>query len=89
MSTVKTTKTRVLLKTGTTSDWNAAAFNSHFVPLLGEVCIYMDRIPVYKENGELDYYIPGIKIGDGLSQIDELPFVGDEYISTEEIDSLF
>lgn len=82
----KTIKSRVLLKTGTISDWNIAAENSNFTPLPGEVCVYTDRYPVYKENGtEIDYYVPGIKIGNGSTNIRELPFVEDESISNSEV----
>ena len=82
-------KSRVLLKTGTCADWYAAAQNSNFIPLRGEVCIYMDRFPVYKEGtSDVDYYVPGIKIGDGNLNIEELPFVEDEAISDEEIERI-
>lgn len=83
----KTLKTRILLKTGTKEDWEKA---TNFSPLLGEVCIYTDRTPVYKEDGiTIDYYIPGIKIGDGETNINDLLFINDEYITNAEIDDLF
>lgn len=88
MST-QTIKSRVLLKTGTCADWYAAAQNSNFTPLRGEVCIYMDRFPIYKEGtSDVDYYVPGIKIGDGNLNIEELPFVEEEAISNEEIERI-
>jgi hypothetical protein len=77
---------RVLLKTGTTSDWDKAAQNN-FKPLAGEVCIYLDRFK-REENGD-QIEVPGIKIGDGSSTIGELPFIGDEYITDEQINKIF
>ena len=80
-----TVKSRVLLKTGTTSDWQKAAENN-FTPLAGEVCIYLDRFTREEDGVQID--VPGIKIGDGSSTIEELPFIGDEYITNEQIDEL-
>ena len=88
---IQTVKTRILLKTATTSEWNSDE-NKNFIPLLGEACIYLDRIPMYNEENTTkenpDYYIPGIKIGDGETTIELLPFVSDEYILNEEIDEI-
>ena len=78
----KTLKTRILLKTDTTTNWEKAA--NSFIPRAGEVCVYSDRFQL--EDGT---YVPGIKVGDGSSYINELEFIGEEYISEEEIDSLF
>lgn len=78
----KTLKTRILLKTDTTANWEKAA--NSFIPRAGEVCVYSDRFQL--EDGT---YVPGIKVGDGSSYINELEFIGEEYISEEEIDSLF
>ena len=77
----KTLKTRILLKTDTTSNWEKAA--NSFIPKEGEVCIYSDRLQL--EDGT---YVPGIKVGDGSSYINELEFMGEEYITNEEIDTL-
>lgn len=86
---IKAVKSRVLLKTGTTSDWNLAAENSNFTPLKGEMCIYTDRIPIYEEDlTNPSYYIPGIKIGDGKTNIRYLPFITDDYISNQQIDEI-
>ena len=85
----KTIKSRVLLKTGTTYEWNIAAENSNFTPLSGEVCVYTDRIPIYNEEGtQIEHYIPGIKIGNGITNIRELPFVEDESISNSKINEI-
>lgn len=78
----KTLKTRILLKTDTTANWEKAA--NSFIPKEGEVCIYSDRFQL--EDGT---YVPGIKVGDGSSYINELEFMGDDYISNEEIDEIF
>lgn len=77
----KTLKTRILLKTDTTANWEKAA--NSFIPKEGEVCIYSDRFQL--EDGT---YVPGIKVGDGSSYINELEFMGDDYISNEEIDEI-
>ena len=83
---MSTIKARILLKTGNTAQWKS---NNTFVPLLGEACVYLDRIPIYKKDTDiLDYYIPGIKIGNGKNTIEELPFIGDEIILQEQIESL-
>ena len=75
-----TIKSRILLKTGTKSDWEQAI---NFSPLPGEVCVYTDRFQT-EVNGEL-VWVPGIKIGDGGTNINDLPFIGDEYITDEDI----
>lgn len=47
----------------------------NFIPYKGEICIYSDG--------------PQMKIGDGETKINDLPFVINELISEEEIRSLF
>lgn len=83
----KTLKTRILLKTDLTENWEKA--NDSFIPKRGEVCIYLDRIKTDEldENGE-SIFIPGIKVGDGSSYINELEFIGEIYITTEEIEEM-
>lgn len=76
-----TIKSRILLKTDTTVNWDKAA--NSFKPKEGEVCIYSDRILL--DDGS---YIPGIKVGDGTSYINELEFMSDDYISFGEIDKI-
>ena len=75
-----TIKSRILLKTDTTANWEKA---TNFIPKEGEVCIYLDRFQL--DDGT---YVPGIKVGDGTSYISELEFMGDEYISNEDIDEI-
>ena len=82
----KTFKTRILLKTDTKANWEKAA--GSFIPKAGEVCIYSDRIQTTNDAGET-VYIPGVKVGDGTSYIDELEFMGDDYITSEDIDAIF
>ena len=76
-----TIKSRILLKTDTTENWEKA---TNFIPKKGEICIYSDRFQL--KDGS---YVPDIKVGDGTSYINELEFIGNEYISNKEIDSLF
>ena len=74
-----TTKTRILLKTDTSANWEKAAKATNpFIPKLGEICIYSDRFQL--EDGT---WVPGIKVGDGSSNIEELEFMGEEYISED------
>lgn len=66
-------KTRIKLKRDTTANWNAA---HGFVPLEGEIIIYLDGRKIEK-NGEL-VNMPTIKIGDGKAYVQDLPFVDDD-----------
>ena len=56
-----TIKTRIQHKNGSASDWSQA---TNFVPLKGELIIYNDATT------------PKIKIGDGTTLVENLPFVG-------------
>ena len=47
----------------------------NFIPKKGEICIYSD--------------IPSLKVGDGETYINDLPFIEDELITEEEIRDLF
>ena len=69
-----TVNTRIKLKRDTTANWNAAR---GFRPLAGEVIIYTDyQSYSTEEYGEtVTKYIPGIKIGDGSTYVQDLPFV--------------
>lgn len=66
-------KSRIKLKRDTTANWNAAL---GFIPLEGEVIIYLDGRQIEK-NGEL-VNMPTIKIGDGKAYVQDLPFVDDD-----------
>lgn len=77
-------KARLLMKTDTTSNWDKA---TTFKPLLGEICIYSDRIVTYDSSNN-PIYTPGIKIGDNKTFVKDLPFVNDEYLTDAEIDEI-
>lgn len=60
----KTIKTRIINKHAKESDWNKAI---NFIPLLGEFIIY---------DPDETYWSARIKIGDGVSNVNDLPFIG-------------
>lgn len=66
-------KTRIKLKRDTTANWNAAL---GFVPLEGELIIYLDGRQIEKDGQTVD--LPTIKIGDGKAYVQDLPFVDDD-----------
>ena len=78
--------TRIKLKRDTTANWNNAR---GFIPLAGEVIIYTDyRILTKEVNGEERHVpIPGIKIGDGLAYVQDLPFA-DDAVRSELLDHI-
>lgn len=63
----KTIKTRIINKHATESDWVKAI---NFVPLLGEFIIY---------DPDDTYFGARFKIGDGVSNVNDLPFVGESF----------
>lgn len=65
----KILKTRIKMKTGTTSEWELA---TNFVPLKGEIIIYDDG------NGAP----PKFKVGDGVTLVGNLPFATTSTISS-------
>ena len=66
---------RILLKTDLIENWE----NSTFSPLLGELCVYLNN----------QNTVAGIKIGNSIQKASLLPFIRDEYISANQINSLF
>ena len=76
-----TVNTRIQLKRDTTQHWGEAR---GFVPLAGEVIIYTDYKNYQKEvNGQIKtVLIPAIKIGDGKTYVQDLPFVNEELRDT-------
>lgn len=72
-----TINTRVKLKRDTTQRWNNAR---GFIPLEGEIIIYSDYTSVEKEmDGETTtVLVPGLKVGDGRTYVQDLPFIDDE-----------
>lgn len=69
-----TVNTRIQFKRDTTQHWNEAR---GFIPLEGEVIVYNDYKQIQKEiDGELkNVYIPGVKVGDGQTYVQDLPFI--------------
>lgn len=89
MEIIKPIKTRMLFKSDTTKNWEPENIDSEnlFIPLIGELCIYTNRIDTgNKNNNNNPIYVSGIKIGNGINDIKTLPFISDDYITDEEID---
>jgi hypothetical protein len=59
---------RVCPKRGTTAEWEATPL---FIPLEGEFIIYTDRFQM--DDGTV---VPGVKVGDGVTPVGNLPFIG-------------
>ena len=76
-----TINTRIKFKRDTTQHWNDAR---GFIPLQGELIIYNDYKTVVKTIDGIarNVQIPGIKIGDGLTYVQDLPFIDDELRET-------
>ena len=72
-----TVNTRIQHKRDMTANWNNAR---GFIPLAGEVIIYTDYKTIRKEiDGEVkNVYVPGIKVGDGQTYVQDLPFIDTE-----------
>ena len=68
---------RIQFKRDTTANWNNAR---GFIPLAGEIIIYNDYKTIQKEIDEemKTILIPGIKIGDGKTYVQDLPFIDEE-----------
>ena len=77
----KTIKSRVILKHDTEANWNLAI---NFIPKQAELIIY---------DADSTYTYPRIKIGDGTTNVNSLPFIDDikisisDTISNDEIDT--
>lgn len=84
MANTNTIQTRILLKSDITANWEKA---TNFIPKKGEACIYLDRFKSIDSQGN-SIYVPGIKVGDGNTPIGKLLFLGDDYITTEQIQNL-
>lgn len=72
-----TVNTRIQQKRDTTEGWNNAR---GFIPLEGEIIIYNDYKTINKiiDGEERIVHIPGMKIGDGRTYVQDLPFVDEE-----------
>lgn len=68
---------RIQLKRDTTQHWNEAL---GFIPLEGELIVYNDYKTIQKEvDGEVrQVKVPGLKIGDGMAYVQDLPFVNED-----------
>ena len=78
-------RARIQFKTDKTANWSDS-----FTPLAGELCIFSD----YEETEKTNHlgnkiYRQNIKIGTGNKSLNDISFLGNEYISSEQIDSLF
>lgn len=62
-----TLKARIVMKHEVESDWAQA---KNFKPLLGEIIVY---------EADNNYTIPRIKIGDGNTIVNELPFLNTNF----------
>ena len=67
----KVLKTRVKMKNDTPENWEKA---TNFSPLEGEVVVY-------------NYSVPKVKIGDGETLIENLPFITDECLQVDITDA--
>jgi hypothetical protein len=97
---IKKVQTRIQNKHDLEINWNKASF----IPLAGELIIYekeVDRqgntltmlvdglvVPALPEGRSTPYTYERFKVGDGIKQINDLPFVVEE-ITSEEIEALF
>lgn len=81
MATEKTLKTRVVLKHDTEANWKTAGNAANpFIPKKGEVIIYdPDGTHTYSRQ----------KVGDGIKNINELPFLGATVGMADSSESLF
>ena len=72
-----TINTRIQNKRDTTLHWNQAR---GFIPLAGEVIVYTDYKTIQKEiDGEVrQIKVAGLKIGDGTTYVQDLPFVNED-----------
>ena len=72
-----TINSRIQLKRDTTQHWNEAL---GFIPLEGELIVYNDYKTMQKEiDGVIKTVnVPGLKIGDGMAYIQDLPFVNED-----------
>lgn len=76
-----TVNTRIQFKRDITQHWNEAR---GFIPLAGEVIVYNDYKTIRKEidGEEQNIYVPGVKIGDGQTYVQDLPFIDAELRET-------
>ena len=70
----KTVKTRIMLKHDYEANWKDAA---HFTPFPGEIIVYDADIdaPTSPKNLRGTHELPRLKMGDGKTLINDLPFL--------------
>lgn len=81
-------QSRILFKTDTVENWES--IENNFSTLKGELYFYnnfFDTNDVNHIGNKI--YKPFLKIGDGSSNLLELPLLGNTYIKSSEIDALF
>lgn len=68
---------RIMQKRDSTQHWNEAR---GFIPLEGEIIIYNDYKVIDKvvDGEERRVNVPGMKIGDGRTYVQDLPFIDEE-----------
>lgn len=71
----KILKARLLMKNDTATNWAKA---TNFIPKKGEIIVY---------NVDSNYNYERMKIGDGITKVEELPFVSST-ITNDEIDAI-
>lgn len=71
----KILNSRIILKHDTVDNWGLAV---NFIPRRGEIIIYEDNN---------NHSLVGIKVGDGVNYVANLPFIT-ESITNEEIDTI-
>ena len=71
----KILNSRIILKHDTVEHWGQAV---NFIPRRGEIIIYEDNN---------NHSLVGMKVGDGETQVDILPFIT-ESIANDEIDAI-
>lgn len=81
-------QSRILFKTDTVENWESV--ENDFLILKGELYFYnnfFDTNDVNHIGNKI--YKPFLKIGDGSSNLLDLPFLNNTYIKNSEIDDLF
>lgn len=83
---VKKVSIRFQLMRGTTAEWET---HPSFIPLDGEPVIYSDYKTVVKDNTV--EYIPGLKLGNGVTAVNDLPFIDSGFnpIETNAIEIVY
>lgn len=70
----KTLRTRIKQRHGTSAYWSSQI---DFVPLAGEIIFYDDHKTLTDEF-DVVHNLPGLKLGDGVTTVEQLPFLTDD-----------